>query len=88
MIWPQLQVGENEYKPLHKCSRAETIKLHEKLTERYVTLMGMTGYESAKRQMRVWLGMVENRIQQYDIGQISDAVDDKPQKVRVTLLDD
>ncbi len=88
MIWPQLKVGENEYKKLHECNRAETIRLHETLTERYVTLMGMPGYESAKRQMRAWLGMTENRIYQFDNAMIVDTEAEKPQKVRHRLLDD
>lgn len=88
MIWPKLQVGENEFKPLHECNRAETIKLHDRLTEQYMKLLQLNGYMTVKRQLQTWIKMTESRLAQYEMEVIKDPVEDKPQKPRVRLLDD
>lgn len=88
MIWPKLQVGENEYKPLHECNRSETNRLYDRLTERYTQLMQLPGYAAVKRQMATWIRMTEARINQFDTEVIKDTVEDKPMKPRVRLLDD
>lgn len=88
MIWPKLQIGENEFKPLHECNRAETVRLLDRLTERYVLLMQLPGYAAVKRQMASWIRMTEHRITQFETEVIKDVVEDKPLKPRVRLLDD
>lgn len=88
MIWPQLKIGENQYKPLHQCNRVETTKLYDSLIERYTNLMYLSGYDKVKSQMRTWIRMTESRLYQFDNAMIEDKSEEKIAKPKVRLLDD